>query len=310
MKKTLLICCFGLLFVTKLEAQSIIKKVVTDLASDAYLGRKVGTVENQQTVHYLEKMFKDLKFTPCIGDEFAVPFTYQNKTEYNVCAIKKGKTDEIVGFGAHFDHIGTSNKVAKDSIFNGADDNASGVGMMMALAEKFSKTKTEKTLMFVGFNAEEVGLIGSKELVENKDFQVFLPKLNAMLVFEMLGTVSKFGQNKVYMTGDQYSNLRTVLNEYAPKTFEIVEDPYQKYNLYQRSDNAPFAIKGIVSHAFSTVDMATATHYHQPNDEVEIIDFTNMNLLADSFYQTISNWLKAENRPQLMNIKSTTNNGK
>lgn len=280
------------------SAQTLLDKVVTDLSADKFMGRKVGTSENQEAAEYLAKEFKNLNLTPCVGDSYLIPFDYNGQQVYNVCGLKKGKTDKIIALGAHFDHVGSDDQ-GDDKIFNGADDNASGVAMTVALAEKLTKKSSDDSFMFIGFNAEEVGLVGAKELAENKDFEKYLNKIKAMFVFEMLGTISSFGENKVYMTGDDRSDFIGLLNKNLKNNFVIEQDPYKKYQLFYRSDNAPFVNKGIVAHAFSTVDMQTAKHYHQKNDEIDIINLKNMNQLADSFYQTIEAFSKSKAEPKL-----------
>lgn len=290
----------ALVLVQSCTAQKVsyLQKVVSDLASDEYKGRKVGTLENQQTAEYIAAEFKKIGLEPCLGDSYLVAFDYQDKTEYNVCGLQKGTTDEIVAFGAHFDHVGMDDE-GEDKIFNGADDNASGVGMFLSLADQFKKDKLSKTLMFIGFNAEEVGLVGAARLAENPEFDTHLKNMNTLFVFEMLGMKSRFGANKVYMTGSDRSDLIELVNQYAKLNFEVVEDPYKKYQLFYRSDNAPFVKKGIVAHALSTVDMETATHYHQKNDDIKVIDFENMNQLSNSMYETFKSYIQSNAQPKL-----------
>lgn len=180
-------------------SQKRVTEVLTYLASDEMKGREIGTSENDSAAVYIAKQFKENKLDFCVGDSYLVPFVYKGKTVFNVCAIKKGKSDKTLAFSAHFDHIGTSDK-SKDKVFNGADDNASGVTAIIGLADYFKTKDSEFTLMYMAFNGEEKGMKGSKAIVNNPELLEKNQNIAALFNFEMIATVSQFGSNKVYMT--------------------------------------------------------------------------------------------------------------
>lgn len=274
--------------------------VLSKLASDEMKGREIGTPENDSAAIYIAKQFADNKLRYCIGDSYLVPFEYKGKTVYNVCGIKKGKSDKILAFTAHFDHIGTSENT-EDKVFNGADDNASGVTTVIGLADFFKTEKPDFSMMFIAFNGEEKGMKGSKAISDLESLQSKYQNITALFNFEMVATVSKFGPNALYMTGDEFSDLDELFNGRAVNGLQIFPDPYLGQNLFYRSDNVSFVKKKIVAHSFSTVDMNTARHYHQLNDNLEIVNFDNLT-------QIINNMGKTFEKLTPENFKPTYNN--
>lgn len=252
---------------------------VKTLASDEMEGRMFATEGGKKAADYIAAHFKENNLKPCVGTSFLIPFEHKGKTGYNVCGLQTGKSDEIVAFGGHFDHVGNNGK-GEDKIYNGADDNASGTSVVMALSDYFKNKKPAKSIMYVAFDAEEIGLIGSGKLVENEEFSAYLPKMEVLYNLEMLGTISAFGLGKVYMTGSDRSDLKDLINANSCKNFKVSDDPYLTQNLFMRSDNVHFFKNGVVSHALSTVNMENQKHYHQPNDEFAVINVDNLSKIT------------------------------
>jgi hypothetical protein len=205
------------------------------------------------------------------------PSWYANLA-YNVVATLPGKSKpgEAIIFSAHYDHEGVFGG-RKDSIMNGANDNASGTTALIALANYFSKRNdNERTLMFCAFAGEELGLLGSTDFIN----QVNPDKIVAVINLEMLG-VPELGRNRVFITGAEYSDLPAILRKGLTANGINVRpepNPMEK-KLFMRSDNFPFAKKGIPAHTImgSTDDDRC---YHQPCDEVRRIDIPNLTRLA------------------------------
>jgi len=288
--------CGGFTFAQKIEVQRV-KDIVSTLASDEMKGRKMGTEENLNAAKYIAQQFENNHLDFCIGDSYLVPFQYKDNTYYNVCGIKKGTEDSFLAFGAHLDHIGEA-KSGEDKIFNGADDDASGVSAVIALSDYYKDKNPKESMIFMAFNGEELGLIGSGFLAQNPDFQEYVSKIKALFNFEMLGTVSAFGENKVYITGNNLSDLQEILNQNAPDGFHVENDPYSSQQLFFRSDNVSFFKKGIVAHSFSTVDMENQTHYHRVNDDVNIINFQNLTQIINSFAETLDQIMQKDFQPK------------
>jgi hypothetical protein len=195
----------------------------------------------------------------------------------NVVGFLPGKTkpDEYVIFSGHYDHIGFNKPNEKgDSIYNGANDDASGTTAVLMLAKHFaSKGENERSIIFAAFTAEEIGGFGSQY------FSRQLPpeKVVAMFNIEMIGTDSKWGNNSAYITGFEKSNMGEILEKNLKGSpFTFYPDPYPQQQLFYRSDNATLARLGVPAHTLSTSKMDNEPHYHKASDEVETLDTKNM----------------------------------
>jgi hypothetical protein len=195
---------------------------------------------------------------------------------FNVAGMIPGKSKakEIVVFSGHYDHLGILKSSEQDSIANGADDDASGITGMIALAKYYKQlNNNERTLIFVAFTAEEIGGYGS---------QYFSSKLNpddvvAMFNIEMIGKDSKFGQNTAYITGFEKSDFGTILQKNLKGTeFTFHPDPYPEQRLFYRSDNATLAALGVPAHTISTVQIDGDKLYHTVKDEFSSLDVNNI----------------------------------
>ncbi|AHF14751.1 M28 family peptidase [Niabella soli] len=200
----------------------------------------------------------------------------------NVAGVLPGKSkkDEYVVFSAHYDHLGIGKPENGDSIYNGANDDASGTTAVLMLADYFGKLKNnERSIIFATFTAEESGGFGSQYFSKQLD----PAKIMAMLNIEMIGTDSKWGKNSAYITGFEKSNLGTILQKNLKGTgFSFYPDPYPDQQLFYRSDNATLARLGVPAHTISTSKMDNEPHYHKPSDEVKTLDLDNMTQIIRS----------------------------
>lgn len=282
----LFILMLSALFSAQEVSKESVTKVLSALASDEMKGRKIGTPENDSAAVFIAKTFEENNLDYCTGNSYLVPFDYKGKTVYNVCGIRKGKAPETLAFTAHFDHIGSKNKKG-DHVFNGADDNASGVTTVIGLADFFKNKEPHFLMMFIAFNGEEIGMKGSKAISSLENLQPQYQNINALFNFEMVATVAKFGPNALYMTGDEFSDLDELFNGKAANDLTIFPDPYKGQQLFYRSDNVSFVKKKIIAHSFSTVDMNTAKHYHQLNDDVSVVNFENLTQIINNVGETL-----------------------
>ncbi|MFC3199687.1 M20/M25/M40 family metallo-hydrolase [Parapedobacter deserti] len=213
-----------------------------------------------------------------VPQSFRVSFT--NTVEKlplsNMIGVLPGKSrpDEYVIFSAHYDHIGIIEPVGQDSIANGADDDASGVSAVLALANYYKKRgDNARTLLFVAFTAEEIGLVGSKYFSQ----QINPDEVVAMINIEMIGKDSRFGPNALYVTGYNQSDLAEIMQANVKGTeFTFHPDPYPTQNLFYRSDNASLAAAGVPAHTFSTVQIEKDMYYHTVDDELETLNISNI----------------------------------
>ncbi|HRN72561.1 MAG TPA: M20/M25/M40 family metallo-hydrolase [Ginsengibacter sp.] len=187
----------------------------------------------------------------------------------------KSKKDEYVVFSAHYDHLGFGKPDAKgDSLYNGANDDASGTTAVIMLAKYFKALNdNERTLIFVAFTAEESGGYGSRYFSQ----QLNPDKVVAMFNIEMIGTDSKWGTNSAYITGYEKTDFGQILQKNLEGSkFRFEPDPYPEQNLFMRSDNATLAALGVPAHTISTSKMDNEPHYHKQSDEFETLDMNNM----------------------------------
>jgi Zn-dependent M28 family amino/carboxypeptidase len=256
-----------------------VKKHLYTLASDDMQGRATGTPGIEKAAKYIENEFKSIGLTTFEGLEtYRQTFIFTPRgsevdiTTANIIGILEGKSkkDEYVIISAHYDHLGIKGKVG-DTIYNGANDDASGVTGVLALAAYFKKVGHERTIVFAAFTAEEMGLIGSKYFGKAIDAKNFVAGIN----LEMIGKVPNFGTNTAWLTGFNRSDFGKIIQKNLTGTgYQLFPDPYKKFNLFFRSDNASLARLGVPSHTFSTTPIDVDKDYHKASDEVETLNMT------------------------------------
>ena len=253
-------------------SEDLVKVHLEMLSSDEMQGRKAGTAGIEKAAKYIESEFERiglLKFDD--KSSYRQSFKSQGLDLFNVIGFLKGrsKPEEIVVISAHYDHLGVNEKLKGDKIFNGANDNASGVTAVLAIAEYYSKKGTnERSLLFIAFTAEEMGLIGSKYFGTTIEPENYVAGIN----IEMIGKESPFGPNTAWLTGFEKTTFgKMIQKNLAGSEFQVFPDPYDKYNLFYRSDNAELAKLGIPAHTFSTSPMDKDSDYHKVTDEVSTL---------------------------------------
>lgn len=193
----------------------------------------------------------------------------------NVIGTIPGKrSDELVVFSAHYDHIGVTRPVDGDSIGNGANDDASGTTAVIELARRFEAMgKPERTLVFAAFTAEESGGYGSRYFAREVDPD----RIVAMFNIEMIGKPSAEGADRAWVTGWNESDFGEILSAAMPEGgFVFYPDPYPDQSLFYRSDNITLARLGVPAHSISTTPIDTDPDYHRVSDEIETLDLDHM----------------------------------
>ncbi|UYZ61647.1 M20/M25/M40 family metallo-hydrolase [Hymenobacter weizhouensis] len=217
----------------------------------------------------------------------------------NVVGVLPGRnpvrTQEQIIFSAHYDHLGVLAAVQGDSIANGADDDASGTAAVVALAEYFKKRNDNaRTLVFVAFDGEEAGLLGSQHFAQQLDARF----VTAMLNIEMIGKPAKFGPNSAFITGFDKSSLAALLQAGAQGTgFRFEPDPYPEQQAFYRSDNAPLARLGIPAHTIVTDQLPTDKLYHTVDDEVASLDLANMTAVIRAIARSSAGLVSGQQTP-------------
>ena len=257
-----------------------VKRHLYTLASDEMEGRMTGTPGIEKAAQYIENEFKRIGLTTFDGlDSYRQTFTFTPRrssneiTSANIIGVLEGKSkkDEYVIISAHYDHLGIRKPIAGDSIYNGANDDASGVTGVLALAEYFKNVGNERTIVFAAFTAEEMGLIGSTHFGKGIDASKFVAGIN----LEMIGKTPSFGPNTAWLTGFERSDFGKIVQKNLEGSgYQLFPDPYTNFNLFFRSDNASLARLGVPSHTFSTTAIDKDKDYHKPSDEAETLNMT------------------------------------
>lgn len=200
----------------------------------------------------------------------------------NVAAYMEGSDpklkDQYIILSAHYDHVGVGAQggqpyTPEDSIFNGARDNAFGVTGVLAAAKSFNELKPKRSVLFLAFTGEELGLLGSRYYAENP----LLPLKNA--VFNLNCDGAGYNDTSVISVFGLERTGASKQIEQAAKTFGlgVVGDPAPEQNLFDRSDNVNFAAKGVPAPTFTPgfrdFDADIMKYYHQAIDNPETIDF-------------------------------------
>ena len=178
---------------------------------------------------------------------------------------------------AHYDHLRPRTRKEGDAedvdlIYNGADDDASGVAAVLEIVEAaaFEKQRDRDIIVLLA-TGEEIGLVGTAYYLDHP--VVPLNKTLCNLNFEMIGRPDDAGGGfgKLWLTGDDYTNIGQAFSD---KGIAVVRDPHPEMNYYQRSDNYAFVQKGIVGQSFSSYN--GHKDYHNVTDEVDTINFWHM----------------------------------
>jgi hypothetical protein len=199
----------------------------------------------------------------------------------NVVGILPGSDAALrytyVVLGAHYDHVGVGG-AGEDRIYNGANDDASGVAVLLETAAALGsiKERPRRSVVFLCVFGEELGLYGSRYYARNPVFA--LEKTVGALTLEVLGRTDGEGgphENRVSMTGHGYSTITDTLTAAGQQTgFTVYRHDPNSDAFFTRSDNAAFAEAGVPAHALSTG--FGYPDYHEPGDHWEKLNFPHM----------------------------------
>ena len=196
--------------------------------------------------------------------------------------------NEYVLFSGHQDHDGVRQKYGKDSIYNGADDNASTCVAMLAIARAYKKQPGKRTALFVFHGSEERGLLGSRwyaahPTVREKDIVAVLN--GDMIGRNNVNQAALLGSSSPHENSSDLVAIAKKANDEGPKfdLDKLWDRPEHPEYFYFRSDHLPYARKGIPSVFFTSV---LHSQYHTPMDEAENIDYVKLRKMTEWMYRT------------------------
>lgn len=284
------------------------------LASDALRGRGSATRDEHIAALFAASQFQALGLEPG-GDQdsyiqkapvpqplpprlqkYLSKFENTPRTEtWNAVGILRGssKPNETILLTAHLDHLGVAAGGSGDTIYNGADDDASGTTAVLTLAHLLATGKRpQRTIVFALFGSEEIGGFGNHAFLAHPP--VPLSQIIANLEFEMIGRPDPaVPAGTLWLTGYSRSNLGPELARHGA---HLVNDPHPKELFFQRSDNYALACQGIIAHTVSSFGLHH--DYHKPSDEIRTIDFNHMTNAIASMVAPIRWLADSDFRPQ------------
>ena len=273
---------------------------VAFLASDSLKGRETGTANEMMAAGYLVYRFEGIGLTPAgnAGTWFQT-FTFKPKkdphreivyveasdstiTGTNVIGFIDNKAENTVVLGAHYDHLGMGGEGSlyrgEAAVHNGADDNASGVAVLLQLAKKLKDSDLKgNNYLIMAFSGEEIGLLGSNYFSKNPTIP--LEDVTYMINMDMVGRLRE--TKELSVSGTRTAPVWTqVLNAHNPG-FKLV----LKESGVGPSDHTSFYLQDIpVLHFF------TGQHedYHKPSDDADRLNYEGMEAITDYILGVIS----------------------
>lgn len=286
---------------------SDVRRLLGALAADSMEGRGTGTRGSERAARFIAAEFQRYGVQPAGDSGFfqrvPVAFVTGNRgrglallptlaardtvspsaraNAVNVVGIIPGSDpalrDQVVLVDAHYDHLGIGPAQKGDSIYNGADDDASGVVAVMEIARALAAGPAPKrTVVVAATTGEEVGLLGTRWYIQHPARP--LEAMVANLEIEMIGRPDSLagGAGRGWLTGFERS---TMGESFAKAGLPIVADRRLDQQFFMRSDNIAFAERGIVAHTLSSYNMHN--DYHEPSDDVAHVDFAHMTRIVD-----------------------------
>lgn len=259
-----------------------LRRHVEVLADDANAGRPTPSPGLEAAAAYVVARFEALGLeTPAGAPGHRQSFACgagDPSLASNLVGVLRGRdpalASQYVMVSAHYDHIGTAD-VGDDRIFNGANDDASGVAAMLEIAASFAPTPPRRSVAFVAFCGEEQGLRGSQHWVDDPPLP--LADTIADVNLEMLGRPGATPK-RAWITGKPYSDLGASFDAAAVDLgFEFRDGGdigRMEGSVFDRSDNWPLARAGVVAHSVSTGVLDS--YYHHVDDEPGLLEYDAM----------------------------------
>jgi hypothetical protein len=272
------------------------------LTTDRLRGLVEGSPQNQEVTRAIADYFSSLGLKPYLDSGLLHTF-YRDNTDASISTSNvigwlpgSEKPEEFIVLSAHFDHVQVGYYNKTDKIYNGANDNASGTSVLLAIAKQLVLTGPHKrSIVFCAFNAEEAGLIGSSDFAEKINPEQIVAGIN----LEMLG-YPQYGRQAVMLTGMYNSDLYKILRKRAEGA--SIRFRRERGDLFERSDNYSLAKKGIPAHTIMASDDREPC-YHHPCDELKRMNIPNMAALAKGILYMMEGLLDGSETPTRIRVQ-------
>lgn len=287
-KLRFLVCTTAVVISFSLNGQAALsdqlEEIVTTLASDEMKGRGFGTDEGNIAAQFIIDHFGEAGVEPFLESGYRHEFHHRmsvlNVKGNNIVGIVRGSNpelaDEYIVLGAHYDHIGWEVSLGDTVVYNGADDNASGVASIIQIGRILTENREQlgRSVILIAFDGEESGLLGSKAFVRDfitaEEALIARESVVAMFSLDMVGMYSS--NDGVDMGGIETLTDHAALIE-ASNAVASVTINKSDGNMANRTDTAPFGEAGIPSvHVFTGME----SPYHKPEDDSDLLDYDGM----------------------------------
>ncbi len=265
---------------------------VTYLAADSLMGRATGTSYEMLAGSYLADRFRDLGLEAKGSNGYMQEFTFKPSTNphqqaevvekngdstatgRNVIAYIDNEAPTTVIIGAHYDHLGMGGQGSLyregEAIHNGADDNASGVAVLLKLASELREKNTNNNYLFIAFSGEEIGLLGSNYFVKNPTID--LANVTYMLNMDMVGRLNDENTLAVHGVGTS-----PVWKQALFANNDLGLNIAEHESGIGPSDHTSFYIMDIpVLHFFT----GQHSDYHKPSDDADKLNYAGMETIS------------------------------
>ncbi len=265
------------------------KEIVSTLASDSMKGRAVGSIEEKLALTYITECVQSNTGRKLKHREFEFLTEDSTLLQYtNAYLFLNNHKKKTILMSAHYDHIGMGGKLSMsrktDVVHNGADDNASGVAMVLGLLDVFSKDKTsEVNYLFAFYSAHEVGLFGPEDFAEFCLNKRKFKTISTVINFDMVGRLNPELRQLFFMCSDSLSGKFTESAGFSTN-LELRERDQEKL---LQLDTRPFYLKEI-----DCVSLSTGSHidYHTVTDDERYINYIGMIDVFNFVRDLIRNW--------------------
>ena len=286
----------------EIDSNQVIKDLKQDvmvLADDDMEGRETGTPGEKKAADFIVKRFQEIGIGAFGTDGFLQGYDRKIKanphaegdspddtviTGNNVIGYIDNKADHYVVIGAHYDHLGYGEDGSlhrgEKAIHNGADDNASGIAIMLYLADRLGNNQIAENhnYVFIAFSGEEKGLWGSNYFVKNPTYD--LEKTSFMINMDMVGRLNE--ERKIAINGVGTSpGFDALLDSMNTYEFSVVKS----LSGVGPSDHTSFYLQDL-----PVLQFFTGQHedYHKPSDDLELLNYEGMMDIGNYIYDFIS----------------------